>query len=76
MACMRKTTIYLSELQVQRVRRIAAASGRTQAEVIREAIDKLPADARLMPRSIGRGRGGPDLSERSEELLEGFGEKR
>jgi len=73
---MHKTTIYLDEGLLRKVRRLADASGRSQAEIIREALVAYTGGKRKRPRSIGVGRGGPDLSERAEALLEGFGEDR
>lgn len=35
---MKKTSIYLSEAEVESLRRLAAATGRPQAELVREAI--------------------------------------
>ena len=72
---MHRTTLYLTEAQRAKVRRLAAATGRTQADIIREAVGRLPEGGVRLPRSVGAGRGGPDLTERAEELLEGFGEE-
>jgi predicted transcriptional regulator len=72
---MQKTTLYLDEPTRQRLRLLAAASGQSQAAVVREAVRAYRPAARRRPRSIGLGaseRG--DLSERSEDLLDGFGE--
>jgi hypothetical protein len=55
---MRKTTIYLDDEEVEAVRRLAHASGASQAEVIRAAIRQ--AAANVPPRrfrSLARGRG-------------------
>jgi ribbon-helix-helix CopG family protein len=75
---MRRTTVYLDDHTHERLQRLAEASGRTQAAVIREAIAVYSSSrgSRRVPRSIGMGSssGRGDLSERSEELLEGFGE--
>ena len=35
---MRKTTVYLTEPEVEGLRRVAAATGRSQAELIREGV--------------------------------------
>jgi hypothetical protein len=74
---MRRTTVYLDDHTHERLQRLAEASGRTQAAVIREAIAVYSSTrgSRRVPRSIGLGTSGrADLSERAEELLEGFGE--
>jgi predicted transcriptional regulator len=78
MAVMHRTTIYLDEHTHERLQRLAEASGRTQAAVIREAI-AVYSSARggpRVPRSVGLGASSSgDLSERAEELLDGFGEE-
>lgn len=72
---MHKTTIYLDEPIYRKVRQLARASGRTQAMIIREALAAYTGSGRRMPASIGAGRSEhADLSERSEELLDGFGQ--
>ena len=56
---MRKTTVYIDDSQAQRLGRLASASGRSQAELIREGLDRVLEEA--PPRtfhSMGRGRGG------------------
>jgi predicted transcriptional regulator len=76
MACMHKTTMYLEDELYARLQRAADASGRTQASVIREAVAVYLAGGKTRRlRSIGLGSSGKgDLSERAEELLDGFGE--
>ncbi len=78
MSSMHKTTIYLDEKIYEKIRRLAHATGRTQAMIIREALVAYQAGGkRRLPSSIGAGASGtPDLSDRAEELLEGFGEER
>lgn len=74
---MHKTTIYLDDRVYARIRRLAAATGRTQAMIIREALAAYTGEGARLPTSIGAGRSGSkDTSERSEELLAGFGEER
>lgn len=74
---MHKTTIYLDEPIYRKIRQLARASGRTQAMIIREALAAYTGSGRRMPSSVGAGRSAdPELSERSEELLDGFGEDR
>lgn len=73
-SCMHKTTIYLDDEQYDRVRRLAEATGKTQAAIIREALERMTAPGPVRPRSIGLGRSGrTDLSERAEDLLDGMG---
>jgi predicted transcriptional regulator len=54
----RKTTVYLNDEQAAALRQLAAASGKSQAELIREAIQKAVSDlpARRF-RSLGLGQG-------------------
>jgi predicted transcriptional regulator len=70
---MHKTTLYLEDDLRERIARVAKATGRSQAEVIRDALREY-LSRRKRPRSIGLGKGGPDLGDRVEELLQGFGE--
>lgn len=75
---MRKTSVYLAEQQAERLARLAREEGRSQAEVLREAIDS------YQPRGIddrnfaldgcvaGSGDSIADFEE--EQLLRGFGE--
>ena len=72
-----KTTVYLRATDYGKLKSIADAENRSAAELIREAVAEYATRktrARL-PRSIGMGDSGmPDLAERYEEYLEGFGE--
>lgn len=72
-----KTTVYLHAADYGMLKLIADAENRPAAELIREAVAEYAtrnARARL-PNSIGMGDSGmPDLAERYEEYLEGFGE--
>jgi predicted transcriptional regulator len=70
---MHKTTLYLEEELRERIARVAKQTGRSQADVIRDALRSFFM-RRKKPRSIGLGKGGPDLSDRTEDLLAGFGE--
>jgi Ribbon-helix-helix protein, copG family len=70
---MRKTSVYLSEDDAQRLSRLAAVSGRPQSELIRDGIRHVigaPSTRRRF-RSLGRGHGGgkPYRSWKSRELL-------
>jgi predicted transcriptional regulator len=70
---MHKTTLYLEDELRDRIASVAKETGRPQAEVIRDALRRFFMRHKK-PRSIGLGKGGRDLSDRAEELLEGFGE--
>jgi Arc/MetJ-type ribon-helix-helix transcriptional regulator len=69
-----KTTVYLPEILKRRLELVARSQGRSEADVIRAALDQFTAQER--PRlklplfSSGRG----DIAERVDEILaEGFG---
>jgi predicted transcriptional regulator len=57
-----KTTVYLDDRDAAALRRLAAESGRSQAEIIREAIARTTQAAgprRLRSAGVGRGSGAP-----------------
>jgi Arc/MetJ-type ribon-helix-helix transcriptional regulator len=75
---MRKTSVYLDEAQVRTMKRLSEALGRSQAEIIREAL-RLYAETAVGPRRFamaasGRGSGVSVADIPEEELLAGFGE--
>lgn len=77
---MRKTSVYLDEAHVRRLAQLSQQEGRSQAEVLREAIDAYvpaPASDREFALAIGFERVDADPRPTSEvpedELLEGFG---
>jgi plasmid stability protein len=73
---MRKTTVYLDDRVKQRLARAAAEHGRSQAEIIRDGVNL--ALEQLEPPLPSFGifdNGDPCISERVDELLEGFGEQ-
>jgi ribbon-helix-helix CopG family protein len=71
-----KTTVYLPEPLLSRVKRLAAEQGRSEADVIRTALDDFVArngPRPTLPLFDGEGIP-PDLAERDEEYLaDGFG---
>jgi len=71
-----KTTVYLRHELRRSLRRMAAASGRSQAELIREAITAL-AGASDRPRPRGRlfASGDPAPADHVDEALAGFGDR-
>jgi Arc/MetJ-type ribon-helix-helix transcriptional regulator len=73
---MRKTTVYLPDALKHDLVRAAAASGRSEADLIREGIRLVTQDASgvepLLPLFES---GDPQLAERVEEQLAGFGER-
>jgi len=69
-----KSTIYLPEALKRRVERLAKRTGRSEAEVIREALERLTGAEAPRPRGALFESGDPNLSERVDELLKkGFG---
>jgi Arc/MetJ-type ribon-helix-helix transcriptional regulator len=71
-----KTTVYLPDPLKRRLERLAAREGRSEAEVIRAALDEYT-EARSRPKPrlpLFAGDAPPDLAERDEEYLAGFGE--
>jgi hypothetical protein len=73
---MEKTTVYLSTDLKRALHRAAKASGRSEAELIREGIGLVAgthrvAEARLPLFESGQ----PGLAERVDEHLAGFGER-
>jgi len=77
---MEKTTVYLDEVDYRRLKRVAARRRVAPASLLREAVAEYVArhDAPTRrARCLGAFRSGRgDLSERAEELLEGFGKRR
>ena len=69
--------MYLTEEQRARLKRIARAERRSEAEVIRAAIEAYPDLApkrRILAYKVGRGPGGSIADIPEEEYLKGFGE--
>jgi len=73
---MRKTTVYMPEPLKARLARTAAESGRSEADLVREGIELVTARAAgVEPRLPLFASGRPDLAERADEHLAGFGER-
>ncbi|HEX3579922.1 MAG TPA: CopG family transcriptional regulator [Thermoanaerobaculia bacterium] len=73
---MRKTTIYLPDELKKRVEKVARASGKSEADVIRDAINDATMVARApVPRIplTNAGLGDPTIAENVDALLESFG---
>lgn len=72
-----KTTVYLDAAAYRRIKILAAAQGRSAAELIRDAVSEYARSRAYdpLPSSLGAGRSGDGtLSERAEALLRGMGE--
>jgi hypothetical protein len=77
---MRKTSVYLDERQAERLARLARQEGRSQAEILREAVAAYqPAPSRDRDFALASGFPRIDDDPRplsqvpDDELLEGFG---
>lgn len=73
-----KTTVYLNAADYRRLKSLAEEQDRSAAELVREAVSAYAARARqrTRPRCIGiADSGDPHFAERSEELLDDFGEE-
>lgn len=66
-----KTTVYLDEGTDRTLKQLARAQGRSQAEIIREALAVHATQASLpSPKGIGAYRSGrSDVAEKAEEIL-------
>jgi hypothetical protein len=73
---MERTTVYLTSAQKRALERAARVSGRSEAELIREGVElaaaRHAAAEPTLPLFESRQ---PDLAERVDEALEGFGER-
>jgi hypothetical protein len=73
---MEKTTVYLTSAQKRALARSALLEGRSEADLIREGIETVTSRHRAAEPTIPLfDSGRPDLASRSEEYLEGFGER-
>ncbi|HKC73196.1 MAG TPA: ribbon-helix-helix protein, CopG family [Chloroflexota bacterium] len=74
---MRKTSLYLDEADLERLRRLARREGRSQAEIMRAALaayeSQLTADRAFALSGAWEGDGTSVADIPEEELLRGFG---
>ncbi|MEA2252450.1 MAG: hypothetical protein QOG70_2692 [Solirubrobacteraceae bacterium] len=76
MGGMRKTTVYLPDRLKSELARAAAEAGRSEADLIREGIELVTGRVGgVEPRLPLFASGDPDLAERVDEHLVGFGER-
>ncbi len=73
---MEKTTVYLTTEQKRALARAARVAGRSEADLIREGIETVTSRHRAAEPTLPLFESGmPDLAERVDELMEGFGER-
>ena len=70
-----KTTVYLPQATKRQLAAIAARQGRPEAELIREAVDRLVHEAPRKPRYPLFKSDDPTMARRVDELLKGFGDR-
>jgi hypothetical protein len=76
MGGMRKTTVYLPDELKAELGRVAGLTGRSEADLIREGIRLVSQQAPPPAPRLGLFDSGvPDLAERVDEYLEGFGKR-
>jgi hypothetical protein len=74
---MKKTTLYLPDDLKRRVETIARQEGRSEADVLRDAIAAAVAGRRAPAPRVplpGVSLGDPTIAERADDLMKGFGE--
>ena len=73
---MEKTTVYLTTEQKRALARTAKLERRSEADLIREGIDTITNRHRVAEPTIPLFTSGvPDLADRADDYLEGFGER-
>jgi hypothetical protein len=73
---MERTTVYLTEAQKRALERAARLSGRSEAELIREGVEVVTGRHQVAEPILPLFESGqPDLAERVDEALDGFGER-
>lgn len=76
MGGMEKTTVYLPEDLKRALRRAARATGRSEADLIREGVGLVTGSHRIAePRLPLFDSRQPDLAEQADDALRGFGER-
>lgn len=75
---MKKSSIYLTQRELDHLTRVAKAEGRPRAEIIRDAIVAYPGtahrDRSFAIDGVGEGPGGSVADIPEDERLEGFGD--
>jgi ribbon-helix-helix CopG family protein len=73
-----KTTVYLEQEVALALRQLSAVQGRSQAELIRDALAAYTqGTVRPMPKGMGKYRSGePDVAQRAKQILADAAKKR
>ncbi len=75
---MKKTSIYLTDREVERLAHLSERTGRSQSELVREAVShydpRPPRDRNFKSMGAGEGPGDSVADYSEDELLRGFGE--
>ncbi len=73
---MKKTTVYLTDSQKRALERAAKLVGRSEAELIREGVELVTARHQVAEPTLPLFESGqPDLAERVDDELAGFGDR-
>ncbi|HEX2765661.1 MAG TPA: ribbon-helix-helix protein, CopG family [Candidatus Limnocylindria bacterium] len=73
---MEKTTVYLPDDLKRALRRAARATGRSEADLIREGVGLVTGSHRIAEPTLPLFESGqPDLAEQVDEALRGFGDR-
>ncbi len=73
---MEKTTVYLTDSQKRALERAAKLVGRSEAELIREGVELVTARHQVAEPTLPLFESGqPDLAERVDDELDGFGDR-
>ena len=73
---MDRTTVYLTQSQKRALERTARLAGRSEAELIREGVDLVTARHAVAEPTLPLFESGlPDLADRVDEELAGFGDR-
>jgi hypothetical protein len=75
---MLKTTVYLDEPVAMALRQLSVVQGRSQAEIIRDALEAYTkGTVRPLPKGMGKYRSGePDVAQRAKQILADAAKKR
>jgi hypothetical protein len=73
---MEKTTVYLTDAQKRALEHAAKASGRSEADLIREGVELVTGNHRVGELILPLFHSGqPDLAEHVDDAMDGFGER-